>query len=90
MIGKVLQPTAGKKKMGGQRIGELDTYALLSYGCNNLLAELFGPLSDDQLTKNEIISEIIQSGNGYYKPPSDSPSKNLLSAYMTALCLEKR
>jgi len=47
-------------------------------------------MSDDQKTKNEIITEIVSNGQGFYKQPESSPAKDLLSAYMTALCLQSK
>jgi len=88
--GKSMQPTAGKRQEGGQRFGEMDTYALISYDCKNLLAEFFGPLSDDHISKKEIISQIIQNGKAEYQQPKMSPAKDLLNAYMTGLVLTSR
>ena len=90
MTSKTRQPTAGKRREGGQRMGELDTYSLISYNTPNLLAEFFGPLSDDAVTKNEIIADIIQQGSAEYREPKVSPGKDLLNSYFTALLLEKR
>jgi len=87
VTGKMLQPTAGKRREGGQRMGEGDTWALASYNCPTLLSEFFGPLSDDIVTKNEIITEIIQTGDADFRPPKASPTKDLLNAYFTSLML---
>jgi len=89
ITGKTGQPTAGKRREGGQRMGELDTYALISYNCPILLSEFFGPLSDDHVTKNEMLAEIVQTGSTTYKEPKVSPTKNLLNAYFLALMLGK-
>ncbi len=88
--GKTMQPTAGKRQEGGQRFGEMDTYGLISYNCPNVLAEFFGPLSDDHISKNEIIGDIIQQGHAEYRVPKMSPAKDLLNSYMTALVLTQR
>jgi len=88
MIQKTRQPTGGKRREGGQRMGEGDTYSLISYNCTNLLAEFFGPLSDDLVTKNEIIADIIQTGNAGYRTPKVSPARDLLNSYFTALMLQ--
>lgn len=88
--GKTLQPTAGKRREGGQRQGEMDTDSLISHGAMHVLKEFMGPLSDDQATKNMIISNIIQNGSSPYIEPRTSPTRDLLSAYMIALCLEGR
>jgi DNA-directed RNA polymerase subunit beta len=86
---KTLQPTSGKKQEGGQRLGEADTYSLMSYNCPTLLSEMMGPLSDDITTKNEIISEIIQTGSASYRDTKISPAKDLLNSYFISLILEK-
>lgn len=86
-VGKILQPTGGKSREGGQRMGEGDTWALASYNCPHLLSEFFGPLSDDLITKNEILTDIIQTGAADFRPTKSSPTKDLLSAYFTSLML---
>jgi len=89
VTGKTLQPTSGKRREGGQRLGEADTYALISYNCPVLLSELLGPLSDDLVTKNEIISDIIQTGGAAYRDSKISPAKDLLNSYFISLILER-
>jgi DNA-directed RNA polymerase subunit beta len=89
VTGKTAQPTAGKRREGGQRLGELDTYAFISYNCPNVLAELMGPLSDDYITGEEIIAEIIQKGNADYKEPKISPARDLLNSYFVSLMLTR-
>jgi len=90
MVGKTLQPTAGKRKEGGQRMGEGDTYALLSYNCPLTLSEFFGPLSDDLITKNELITDIVQTGDTEWRPTKASPTKDLLNAYFIAMMIEEK
>ena len=87
LTSKTFQPTAGKKREGGQRMGELDTYSFISYNCPNLLAEFFGPLSDDHITKNEILSDIIQTGAAKYRTPKASPVRDLLNSYFISLMI---
>ena len=86
---KTSQPTAGKRRDGGQRMGELDTYSFISYDCPNVLAEFMGPLSDDYITKEEILAEVIQKGNAGYQEPKISPAKDLLNSYFTSLMLTR-
>lgn len=83
------QPTAGRRRFGGQRLGELDSYSLLSYNCTATLAELMGPLSDDYVTRDEILSEVIQTGNANYKPAKINPARDLLNSYFVSLMLSK-
>ena len=87
MVPKINQPPGGKRKEGGQRIGEGDTYALLAYNCPTVLSELLGPLSDDVVTKKEIESEIIQTGAAGFRETKISPTKDLLNAYFVGLML---
>ena len=89
VTGKTLQPTSGKRREGGQRLGEADTYSLISYNCPTLLSELMGPLSDDLTTKNEIISDIVQTGSANYRDAKISPAKDLLNSYFISLILER-
>ena len=85
--GKVLQPLGGKKLGGGQKVGEQDSYSLISYNCPVVLSEFFGPLSDDHATKNEIISDIVHTGSAKYRVARTSPVRDLVTAYLTGLLL---
>jgi DNA-directed RNA polymerase subunit beta len=87
VTGKTGQPTAGKRREGGQRMGELDTYSFISYNCPGVLAEFMGPLSDDYVTKEEILAEIVQSGDAGYREPKTSPARDLLNSYFVSLML---
>jgi DNA-directed RNA polymerase beta subunit len=89
-VGKTLQPTGGKGRGGGQRFGEHDSYALSIYNCTKVLSEILGPLSDDVQTKNEILTEIIQTGNANFRVSQQSPTKNLLNSYFIAMMLDER
>jgi DNA-directed RNA polymerase beta subunit len=89
-VGKTLQPTGGKRREGGQRMGEGDTWSMLSYNCPLALSEFFGPLSDDIISKNEIITDIIQTGDASYRMTKASPTKDLLNAYFVAMMLEEK
>lgn len=87
VTGKTAQPTSGKKHEGGQRLGELDTYSFISYNCPSVLAEFMGPLSDDYITREEILAEIVQTGSAKYKEPKISPARDLLNSYFISLML---
>jgi len=84
---KTKQPLAGKSREGGQRMGEGDTWALAAYNCPTVLSEMFGPLSDDVATKNEIITDIIQTGDADFRATKVSPTKDLLNSYFVSLML---
>ena len=89
VTGKTGQPTSGKRNEGGQRLGELDTYSFISYNCPGVLAEFMGPLSDDYITKEEIMAEIVRTGNAGYREPKTSPARDLLNSYFISLMLIK-
>lgn len=88
LLSKTFQPTAGKRKEGGQKVGEGDTWALASYNATTLLNEMFGPMSDDGRSKNEMINEIVESGHAKFKETQMSPTRDLLEAYFMGLMLE--
>jgi DNA-directed RNA polymerase subunit beta len=91
MTTKILQPTAGKRREGGQKVGEGDTWALSSYNAKALMQELFGPMSDDNRSKNEMINEIIETGHAEFKEePQATPTRDLLNAYFRGLMLEEK
>lgn len=56
------QPVKGKSKSGGQAVGNLDLYALLTTNADNILDELYTLRSDDHQTKREVINNIIANG----------------------------
>jgi len=86
-VGKTMQPTAGKKREGGQRMGEGDSWALLSYNAPIALSEFFGPLSDDVISKKELEADIIQTGEAEFRETKASPTKDLLNSYFVSLML---
>ena len=87
MVSKINQPTGGKSREGGQRFGEGDTWSMASYNCPIILSEFFGPLSDDVVTKNEILTDIIQTGQAEFRETKVSPTRDLVRAYFTSLML---
>ncbi len=89
MTGKTMQPTAGKKRQGGQRIGEMDVYSMLSYNAKTVITELFGAMSDDITSKNEYIANIIKDGHTPFIYSGHTSSKDLLNNYMVSLILTR-
>jgi DNA-directed RNA polymerase beta subunit len=87
-VSTTLAPTAGKRRGGGQKIGESDLYGLLSWDCPILIDEFFGPMSGDHITKNEMIAEIVQTGSTEFREPKTNPVKERLGAFMLAIHLE--
>ena len=76
------QATQGKSAGGGQKVGEMDTWCLISHGAETTLKELFGPMSDDMATKNEVISDIVNNGYANFRQPKASPSTERLKVYL--------
>ena len=89
VIGKTFQPSAGKANSGGQRMGEQESYSFLSYGAVLTLQEMLGPLSDDTISKDEMISQIVEEGKCDYHFPKATPTKNLLKTYFISLMLSQ-
>ena len=54
------QPTKGRSSKGGQRIGEMEAWALEAYGAAYTLQEMFTIKSDDVYNRN-IANDILQS-----------------------------
>jgi DNA-directed RNA polymerase beta subunit len=61
------QPFSGKAKEGGQRFGEMESWALEGFGSAFILYELFNIKSDNIDERNEFYQSII-SGNFEEKP----------------------
>jgi len=87
--GKLMQPTAGKQAGGGQRVGEFDTWSLFAHGATNIIKEMFGPQSDDLLSKNEIIGDIIEKGFAHnIDELKSTPTRDLLEVYFRMMLLD--
>ena len=54
------QPLGGKAQFGGQRFGEMEVWALESYGAANILQEILTIKSDDMLGRVQAYSAMIQ------------------------------
>lgn len=48
------QPNKGKSISGGQKVGEMETWALSALGANNFLQELFSTKSDDVYSRKDL------------------------------------
>ncbi|BBA22498.1 DNA-directed RNA polymerase subunit beta [Mycoplasmopsis bovirhinis] len=53
------QPLGGKSQNGGQRFGEMETWALESYGATNILQEILTYKSDDIIGRNSLYSALV-------------------------------
>ncbi len=55
------QPLGGKAQFGGQRLGEMEVWALEAYGAANILQELLTIKSDDMNGRTRIYEGIVKS-----------------------------
>jgi len=61
------QPLGGKAQFGGQRLGEMEVWALEAYGAAYTLQELLTVKSDDIVGRNKIYEAIVKGENA--RPP---------------------
>ena len=54
------QPRGGKAQLGGQRLGEMEVWALEAYGAAYTLQELLTVKSDDMQGRNEALNAIVK------------------------------
>ena len=57
------QPLSGKAHMGGQRLGEMEVWALEAHGAAHLLREMLTVKSDDIVGRNKMYESIISGNN---------------------------
>lgn len=80
------QPLGGRAKHGGQRLGEMEVWALEGFGAAYTLQELLTVKSDDMQGRNDILSAIIR-GQPIPKPGIPESFKVLMSE-LRSLCLD--
>ena len=54
------QPLGGKAQHGGQRLGEMEVWALEAFGASYTLQELLTVKSDDMQGRNETLNAIVK------------------------------
>lgn len=54
------QPLGGKAQMGGQRLGEMEVWALEAYGAANILQEMLTYKSDDVTGRHKVYEAIVR------------------------------
>lgn len=80
------QPLGGKAQFGGQRLGEMEVWALEAYGASNILQEMLTVKSDDIIGRTKTYEAIIK---GEEMPDSDLPeSFKVLLKELQALALD--
>lgn len=80
------QPLGGKAQFGGQRLGEMEVWALYAYGASNVLQEMLTYKSDDVQGRSKAYEAIVKGDN---MPEAGIPeSFNVLVRELQGLGLE--
>lgn len=80
------QPLGGKAQFGGQRLGEMEVWALEAYGASNILQEMLTVKSDDVTGRTKTYEAIVK---GEEMPEADLPeSFKVLLKEFQALALD--
>ncbi|MBI5014096.1 MAG: DNA-directed RNA polymerase subunit beta [Deltaproteobacteria bacterium] len=79
------QPLGGKAQFGGQRLGEMEVWALEAYGAAHTLQEMLTVKSDDVAGRTRIYESIVKGKN--VLEPGLPESFNVLIKEMQALAL---
>jgi DNA-directed RNA polymerase subunit beta len=80
------QPLGGRAQQGGQRLGEMEVWALEAFGAAYTLQELLTIKSDDMQGRNETLNSIVK---GLPIPrPGIPESFKVLMRELQALCLD--
>ena len=79
------QPLGGKAQFGGQRFGEMEVWALYSYGASNVLQEILTIKSDDTSGRVKSYEAIVKGEN--IPAPEVPESFKVLIKEMRSLCL---
>ncbi len=80
------QPLGGKAQFGGQRLGEMEVWALEAYGAANILQELLTIKSDDIVGRAKAYEAIVKGDN--LPRPGIPESFNVLVHELRGLGLE--
>ncbi len=75
------QPVGGKANHGGQRMGEMEVWAIQAYGCAHMLNEMMTIKADDLHGRHQSYGDIVQGKN---------PQSGGRTAAFDGLCCEIR
>ncbi|MFW6001905.1 MAG: hypothetical protein ACOCQD_01040 [archaeon] len=86
---KTLQPSGGKARHGGHRLGEMEVWSLLAHGADDLLIDFLTAHSDSVGAKNKLLAEILQNPELVDDEKNDETpqSLKLLEVYIKSLGL---
>lgn len=79
------QPLGGKAQFGGQRLGEMEVWALEAYGAAHTLQEMLTIKSDDTVGRVKVYEAIVKGDN--IAEPGIPESFKVLIQEMRSLCL---
>ncbi len=80
------QPLGGKAQFGGQRLGEMEVWALEAYGAAHTLQEMLTMKSDDVQGRAKMYESIVKGDN--MPDPNIPESFNVLVRELQGLCLD--
>ncbi|MCX8044204.1 MAG: DNA-directed RNA polymerase subunit beta [Desulfobacterota bacterium] len=80
------QPLGGKAQFGGQRLGEMEVWALEAYGAAHALQEFLTLKSDDVFGRTKLYENIVKGELDIV--PSIPESFNVLVKELQSLCLD--
>ena len=80
------QPLGGKAQFGGQRLGEMEVWALYAYGASSTLQEMLTYKSDDVQGRSQAYESIVKGKN--MPSPNVPESFNVLIRELQGLGLE--
>jgi DNA-directed RNA polymerase subunit beta len=80
------QPLGGKAQFGGQRLGEMEVWALEAYGASYALQEFLTVKSDDVLGRTRMYETIVKGGHTLDAGVPES--FNVLVKELQSLCLD--
>ncbi|MBI2973982.1 MAG: DNA-directed RNA polymerase subunit beta, partial [Deltaproteobacteria bacterium] len=80
------QPLGGKAQFGGQRLGEMEVWAMEAYGAANTLQEFLTVKSDDVIGRTRMYEAIVKGDLNL--EPGLPESFNVLIKELQSLCLD--
>jgi DNA-directed RNA polymerase subunit beta len=80
------QPLGGKAQFGGQRLGEMEVWALEAYGAAHTLQEMITVKSDDVQGRAKMYEALVKGENS--PTPNIPESFNVLVRELQGLCLD--
>tara|TARA_B100000745_G_scaffold300564_1_gene255352 strand:- start:36736 stop:39909 length:3174 start_codon:yes stop_codon:yes gene_type:complete len=80
------QPLGGKAQNGGQRVGEMEVWALLGYGASYALREILTIKSDDILGRSAAFDAIVKGER--IRQPNVPATFNVLVRHLRGLALD--